>query len=99
MCSRTFDRTATSTGSAGLYSTVVLDRAEVDSDIRVLVDLQQLPHRPPAVGLRADRAQPETKERSPEAVWKEHAERAERHAPTEAAGDPPDRPARTRHER
>ena len=67
-----------------VHASVVVDRAEVDSDVRVLVDLEQLAHRLLVVALRPDRAEPEPEERPPDGVGEEDASGSQRHAPADA---------------
>ena len=82
-----------------VHSSVVVDRAEVDSDVRVLVDLEQLAHRLLVVALRPHRSEPEPEERPPDGVGEEHANGTQRHAPADATCDPTYRPALFRHDR
>src|SRR5439155_19457749 len=72
-----------------MHALVVVDRAEVDPVIRIVVELQQLPHRALAIGLCSDRPEPEAEERAPHRVREENPERTQRHPPSEPPRDAP----------
>ena len=57
-----------------VHAAVVVDRAEVDSRVRIVVDLQQLAHRRSSIRLRANRAEPEPEERPPHGVGEQDAD-------------------------
>ena len=77
----------------GVDALAVLDCAAIHADVRVPVDLEQLAHRLPPVGLSPDRRWPEADERPPDAERKEKAEGAKRDAACGAAGDAAERQA------
>ena len=71
-----------------VHALVVGDRAEVDSEVCVFVDLQQFAHRLALVGLSANRAEPEAEERTPQRVREKRSERAKRDASSDTRCNP-----------
>src|SRR5438034_10710117 len=70
-----------------VHTLVVVDRAEVDAVIRIVVELQQLAHRALPIRLRAHGAEPEPEQRPPHGVREQDSERTQRHAPADPARD------------
>lgn len=79
-----------------MLAAAVVDRTAIHPDVRIAVDLEQLPQRLAPVGLGADRLEPEPEELPPDPEGEEDPEQSQRYASSDSAGEAAHGPATIR---